>query len=127
VEWREKIGRESLAQEYRQASVLLHLARYESFGLPFIEAAAFGAPVVTTPVGIAPELLTGDLRRFLVDGDDAEAVAHALAVAEAEKGRIGAALRQRYERSYTRDRMTEDYLHILAISGGKTAHDERLP
>jgi len=113
VEWRERISTESLAQEYRQASALLHLARYESFGLPLIEAAAFGVPVVTTPVGIALELMTGDLQRYLVDGDNAETVAETLAVAVGDTVPIGAALRKRYEDSHTRDCMVQNYLHVL--------------
>ena len=43
-----------LRAEYGRATALLHLARYESFGLPLIEAAAAGTPAVATPTGVGP-------------------------------------------------------------------------
>ena len=40
----------------RQSKVYLHTALFESFGFVLVEAAAAGCDVVSTPVGIAPEL-----------------------------------------------------------------------
>jgi 1,2-diacylglycerol 3-alpha-glucosyltransferase len=40
----------------RQAKVLLHTASFESFGYVFVEALQQGCRIVSTPVGIAPEL-----------------------------------------------------------------------
>jgi glycosyltransferase involved in cell wall biosynthesis len=41
------------------ASAVLVTSDYEGFGLPVIEAIACGRPVLSTPVGIAPALLSG--------------------------------------------------------------------
>ena len=113
IEWLSGIDADRMAREYRRASALLHLARYESFGRPLIEAAAFGIPVVTTRVGIAPELLAGELERFLVTGDDPAEVVRALDAAIAERTAVGRVLRERYERTFTRDRMVVSYLQML--------------
>ncbi len=48
--------REQVLQKMRSAKVLLHSADFESFGFVLAEAAAQGCRVVSTPVGIAPEL-----------------------------------------------------------------------
>jgi glycosyltransferase involved in cell wall biosynthesis len=113
-----------LVTEYEKASVLLHLARYESFGYPLIEAAALSVPIVATATGIAPELLTGELARFLVAGDDPVACARALAEAASGRSRIGRALNLRYQMNFTRDHMVKAYLLALERdrdSGASTA------
>lgn len=46
---------ETLAQ-MRAAKTLLHTSRFESFGFVLVEALASGCRVVSSPVGIAPEL-----------------------------------------------------------------------
>ena len=110
IRWRSRLTDGEMNAEYANASVLLHLARYESFGLPFIEAAARGVPIVSTAVGVAPELLAGELESFLVDGDDPAACARALAEAVARRVAFGRELKQRYHAGFTRDIMTERYL-----------------
>lgn len=55
----------------QQASVLLHTSEYESYGFVLVEALACGAQVVSTPVGIAPEL-------GLTTGNTPEQLARAL-------------------------------------------------
>jgi glycogen(starch) synthase len=104
---------EALYQEYERSSALLHLARYESFGYPLIEAAAAGTPVVATATGIAPELLDGELGHLLVHGDDAVAWAEAMHRAVERRSEVGTVLRRRYEQGFTRDRMVDGYLRTL--------------
>ena len=45
---------------YRAASVWLFTSREEGFGLPVLEAMASGVPVVATPAGAAPEIVTDE-------------------------------------------------------------------
>jgi glycosyltransferase involved in cell wall biosynthesis len=108
------IPAEQLTAEYRSATALLHLARYESFGYPLIEAAAVGTPVVATATGIAEELLTGDLRRLLINGDDAAQCAVAMHLATSQREKLGAALYQNYASAFTREHMTRRYLEVVA-------------
>ncbi|MBL7776014.1 MAG: glycosyltransferase [Saprospiraceae bacterium] len=50
------LPRPEVLERMRNSRVLLHTAQYESFGMVLLEAAASGCRVVSTPVGIAPEL-----------------------------------------------------------------------
>jgi glycosyltransferase involved in cell wall biosynthesis len=53
---------------YQKCKVWLVSSTSEGFGLPILEAMACGVPVISTPAGAAPELLTGDNGR-IVDFD----------------------------------------------------------
>ena len=59
-----------------EAKALCYPTRYEGFGLPGLEAAASGTPVVATPTSSVPEVL-GDAAEWCEDGS-VEAVALAL-------------------------------------------------
>jgi glycosyltransferase involved in cell wall biosynthesis len=59
------------------ASVLAYPSHYEGFGFPPLEAMANDVPVVSTHAGAVPEVV-GDAA-LLVDADDADAMADALA------------------------------------------------
>ncbi len=61
---------------YHLSSVLLHLALYEGFGLPILEAMRVGLPVVTSNLGAMRELGEGSAR--LVNPLDLEMVAKTL-------------------------------------------------
>lgn len=114
VEWRCNLSDAELFELYQRVHVLFHPARYESFGLPFIEAAAVGTPVVSTEVGAAPDLLIEDLSAFIVDGDDAAACSQALHRAWQEVDDCGIRLQQRYLDGYTRERMVETFLRLVS-------------
>jgi glycosyltransferase involved in cell wall biosynthesis len=109
-----RLSSEELKDEYRKAAAYLHLARYESFGYPLIEAASQGTPVVATPTGIAPELLVDSLRKLLICGDDPGDFASALHLARQSRTEFGAQMYERYAAGFTRDHMTEKYLEVLA-------------
>jgi len=113
VEWLCDLNDAEMGELYESASVLFHPARYESFGLPLIEAAAAGLPVVATEVGVAPDLLSGELAHCLVDGDDPGNCADALHKACAGAESVSRSLRERYLSEFTRDVMTERYLGIV--------------
>jgi glycosyltransferase involved in cell wall biosynthesis len=61
---------------YRQCDVWLVGSRTEGFGLPILEAMACRTPVVTTPVGAAPELLAKGGGRLAPAGDPAGLARH---------------------------------------------------
>ncbi len=68
---------EQIRDAYAAADVWLFTSRSEGFGLPILEAMACRTPVIGTPAGAAPELITpgGGL---LVPHDDPHAIAAAL-------------------------------------------------
>lgn len=113
IEWYESLPRQDLIRLYAEASVLLQLSRYESFGWPVVESASLGTPVVSTAVGTAPELLDGALSEFLVDGDAPTACAIVLKRAIQGRERVSPLLRQRYLDRYTRSAMIKRYLEVV--------------
>jgi len=54
-----KISHFTLAEQYQNAHLFVHTSRFESQCFAIIEALSTGLPVVSTPVGIAPETLNG--------------------------------------------------------------------
>jgi glycosyltransferase involved in cell wall biosynthesis len=67
---------EALGEAYANASVLLMLSHDEGFGLPVLEAMAYGCPVVAASRASLPEVV-GDAG-VLVCPDDADAVSEAV-------------------------------------------------
>ena len=68
----QKIG-EELRQCYKNADLFVFTSLYESFGQPLLEAAAAGLPIISTPVGVANELVFNNQTGFLVDLASTEA------------------------------------------------------
>ena len=57
---------------YRKADIFVYPSLYENFGQPILEAAAAGLPIVSTPVGVATEIITDSETGFLVTGEEQE-------------------------------------------------------
>jgi len=113
IEWKSGLSNDELASEYDSATLFLHLARYESFGIPLIEAASHGLPVVSTRVGIAPELLAEELSFGLVEGAAPNEVADALWQAAQRRSQLSPAIALRHALCFSRQAMTDAYLTIL--------------
>jgi UDP-glucose:(heptosyl)LPS alpha-1,3-glucosyltransferase len=66
------VGRRSkVVPFYHAADVFVLPSYYESSGLVFLEALACGLPVVATPVGFAPDLISDGENGYLVERDSA--------------------------------------------------------
>ncbi len=72
-----RVEQATLDALYEQAQLFVFTSRYEGFGLPALEAAVAGAPVLTTDVSSLPEVIDHDLAR-VADGD-ADALARRMA------------------------------------------------
>jgi glycosyltransferase involved in cell wall biosynthesis len=95
-----------VASWLRRASVLVHPARWEGFGLGVLEAMLAGLPVVAANVSSLPELVVDGTTGFLVSPDDPSALA--LGVARAlEQPQLGEVGRQRALREFSVARMAD--------------------
>jgi glycosyltransferase involved in cell wall biosynthesis len=65
-----------LAALYKSAAVLAFPSLYEGFGLPLVEAMAYGVPCVVSNVGALPEVANG--AAILVDPEDVSSIASGL-------------------------------------------------
>ncbi len=63
-----KYGKE-LMSYYQSADVFVYTSLYENFGQTLLEAAATGLPIISTSVGIAPEIVIDGKTGFLVSDD----------------------------------------------------------
>ena len=93
---------------YSMARALVFPSRYESFGIPIVEAMACGCPVVTATTSACPEVAGG--AALLVDPDDVAGLASAMARVCLDDG-LARELRERglrraAEFSWTRSALT---------------------
>lgn len=77
VEFLGFIPEDELPSLYASCDAFLFLSRYEGFGLTFLEAMASGTPVIGTPVGGFPDMVTDGKEGLIVDRD-ATVVANAI-------------------------------------------------
>jgi len=64
-----------LIQEYLAHDIFLFPSLYEGFGMVLLEAMACGLPIVTTPVGGAPDVIDDGVDGFVVPSRDAAILA----------------------------------------------------
>jgi glycosyltransferase involved in cell wall biosynthesis len=90
----------------RRATLLVHPARWEGFGLGVLEAMLAGLPVVASRVSSLPEVVVDGETGLLVPPDDAQALAAATADALARHD-LGPAGRERALRDFSVARMAD--------------------
>jgi len=96
--------------------VFVHPAIAESFGMVIIEAMAMGLPVLSTPVGIAPEVIEAPDTGLMTAGSDVAALQRGLvALLELRPSwpEMGAAARRRVG-AFTAQRMASRYQQLYA-------------
>lgn len=75
-----------LAPFFAASDMFVLPSSYESSGLVILEALASGVPVISTRVGVAPELLVDGVNGFLVDRDPGEVADRLERIAATEPG-----------------------------------------
>lgn len=92
---------QALEDMYRMADVFLYASAYENFGQPLLEAAAHGLPIVSTPVGVARDIVIPDKTGVLFDVGDVRAMAEHI------KGMAGG--------RYRLDEMSKQLIEIVRL------------
>ncbi|MFN7956502.1 MAG: glycosyltransferase family 4 protein [bacterium] len=108
-----------LSAWYRLASVYLHTAHDESFGLTVLEAGSLGVPVVAVREGGVLETIEDGVTGVLAPAA-AEALAdavHGLLAEPARAAALGDTARRRTVTRYSRARMTDELLAALVRAG----------
>jgi glycosyltransferase involved in cell wall biosynthesis len=95
-------------------ALLLPIRWQEPFGMVYIESLACGTPVLTCPMGAAPEILSEGETGFMRESDDELAEA-ALRVREVSRAGCRAWAEQRFDIST----MTRNYLDVYQAALGK--------
>jgi glycosyltransferase involved in cell wall biosynthesis len=118
IHWFGRVGdREQLSALFRQASLFVIPARYEAFGIAFIEAMMHGLPAIGTRLCALPELIADGQTGLLVDVDAPEQLANALLELLSDLPRcreMGAAAHRRVADSFTWDRVADRLLPALS-------------
>ena len=95
----------------RRASVYVHPARWEGFGLGVLEAMHAGLPVVATRVSSLPELVVDGRTGYLVPADDPVSLAAAIERA-LDRPELGAAGRVRAVREFSVAKMADAHVAL---------------
>jgi len=106
----------------------VHPSLAEGFGMSIVEAMALGKPTITTPVGIAPELIQHGHSGFLFAGTTTEALSAGLLLALSEQAIWGqlAARGQSRARTLTAAAMAKAYAAHYATWIDTAAHNRDL-
>jgi glycosyltransferase involved in cell wall biosynthesis len=96
----------------RRASLLVHPARWEGFGLALLEAMLAGLPVVATRVSSIPEIVVDGETGLLVPPDDAAALARAVNQVLTQPSGYGERGLERARREFSVARMADRTLTV---------------
>jgi len=69
---------DELGKLFQTSDAFIYLCSYGNYGRTHIEAAAYGKPIISTPVGIVPNLVGDNEGGFLVDPYDTSGIAQAI-------------------------------------------------
>jgi glycosyltransferase involved in cell wall biosynthesis len=108
------LGPEKLAL-FKENGIFLFPSHKENFPLVVIESAAAGRAIITTPVGALPEFFRHDRSVLYVQPGNAEEIAAAIEslLGDRDKRReLGAAAREAFVTSLTRERICSSLDHV---------------
>ena len=107
------VAHSELSNWYKKADIFVYPSLYENFGQPILEAAASGLPIISTPVGVANEIIEDGETGFLVN-DDYQELADRITKLENNDLRLkmGNALREKVSKSYGWQGIIDQYMDL---------------
>lgn len=115
VEFTGSLHSTDLIKAYKSADIFVYTSLYESFGQTILEAAASSLPIISTPVGVAKDLIVDGKSGFLTPFDDPVGLSKKVLRLLCNEG-----LRRKFSRNikavvreeYSWDRIIDKYLGI---------------
>lgn len=98
------------------SDAVISLSRDETMSIALIEAASLGKAIITTAVGGIGEWIRDRLNGLLVSAENSLALANAITHCAQDRPlleQLGAAARRTYERHFTLDRFTDEFVALL--------------
>ena len=124
VEFADRKSPDDMSALYEKADVFVHPAIYENFGMPMLEAAAAGLPLIVSPVGVALELVTSGETGFIVPADPDTICDRLMQLSEPKtRAEFSQNLRQRTRQLFGWNHVMERYLELYrqVAPGGNRA------
>jgi len=129
VEFVGSVGEQDLASHYRSSSAFVLLSQeqrfaFEGFGLVFLEAGAYGLPVVGSRTGGIPDAVRDGETGFLLSAEDVDGAGEAILRLLVDRdlsqrmGRAGRALAESLTWSRYATQQAEVYQRVLTAKPG---------
>ena len=107
------VAQDELFNWYSKGDIFVYPSLYENFGQPILEAAAAGLPIISTPVGVAQEIITDNKTGFLFNGDDQALTDRITQLTDLSlRKEMGKALRERVRSLYGWEGIIKQYLNL---------------
>ena len=105
---------DALVDCYCSADIFVYTSKYESFGQPILEAAAAGLPVISTPVGIAKELIGNGETGYLVEFDNPSMLAERIKALLDEQVRSSCSkkIKELVRKTFAWDGIIDEYVKV---------------
>jgi glycosyltransferase involved in cell wall biosynthesis len=105
---------DALLECYYSADIFVYTSKYESFGQPLLEAAAAGMPIISTPVGVAKDLIKNGETGYLIEFDNPSMLAESVKVLLDEKVRIRCSerIKESVKNNFAWDGIIDEYVKI---------------
>lgn len=111
-----EISHDELREQYRSCSVFVMPSSREGFGIVFLEAMAYGKPVVGGNHGGTPSVVSDGETGLLVDSSDVDGIARSITRLLSDAGlreQFGSAGRERLLSEFTFERFERNFASLL--------------
>jgi len=107
------VAQDELFNWYSKGDIFVYPSLYENFGQPILEAAAAGLPIISTPVGVAQEIITENETGFLFNGKSQDLADRITQLADHNlRKKMGGTLRETVRNLYGWENIIEKYLNL---------------